>query len=422
MIIIEAKTEVSDFLDRWNNEPSIVIPVWVDLDKHPLNNTLSFLYIRISNFDYIINFNHIDAGCLEIDLKNSEQPKWCLDKKSLLQSNLGIKNTFDIGSYYFFYKNEKPKYNPTDEAFIQHYIRMGVSADLGKFTPLVKWAQFIKFFLDNLYLPITVSNWVDTTYLPVLSRIENFGIRIDPTVFSKRFPNYQKHIKGDVVYTQYNPYTITSRPSNRFAGINFSALNKSDGTREAFLPKDGHIFLQMDYDAYHPRIISKLINYTLPQTSVHRWFAEQYGTDYDEGKLITFKLLYGEIPDDFTQMPYYKGVKQFINELWEKSLKSGYIQTKHRRIILDFIENKNPQKVFNYLLQSLETEINIEKINNVLSFIENTGIELTLYTYDSFLFSYPANLDASYAKQLKEIIEKGGFPIKAKWGMTLNKL
>ena len=74
-----------------------------------------------------------------------------------------------------------------------------------------------------------------------------------------------------MVYTEYNPYTITSRPSNRHGGVNFSALNKKDGSRESFIPPDGSLFLQFDYDNYHVRLIGKLIKYKLPDTSVHQW-------------------------------------------------------------------------------------------------------------------------------------------------------
>jgi hypothetical protein len=258
--------------------------------------------------------------------------------------------------------------------------------------------------------------------IPILSDIEQWGVGVDREKFIDRFPHSIKHLKGNSIYTQYNPYTITSRPSNRHGGINYSALNKGDGTREVFVPKPGHIFLQMDYDGYHPRIIGKLIGYDLPKTSVHQWLADQYGCTYDEGKGITFQLLYGGIPSEFEEIPYYKGVKEFILRLWEKSNIDGYLQTKHRRIPLEWIEGNNPQKLFNYLLQATETELNMERLKFILEFIKETKIELSLYTYDSFLFSYPMDSDTSEAKKLKEIVEGAGFPIKASWGTNYSKL
>jgi hypothetical protein len=162
------------------------------------------------------------------------------------------------------------------------------------------------------------------------------------------------------VFTEYNPFTITGRPSNRHAGVNYAALNKSDGSRDTLIA-DG-IFLQMDYDSYHPRLIGKLINFPLPQTNVHQWLAEQYGCDVAEGKGVTFRLLYGGIDDEFRQIPYFDKVADFIDGFWKESVIKGYIQTPNRHIPIAWVEQPNAQKVFNYLLQAYETEMNVDKI------------------------------------------------------------
>jgi hypothetical protein len=82
----------------------------------------------------------------------------------------------------------------------------------------------------------------------------------------------------------------------------------------------------------------------------------------------------------------------------------------------------NPQKVFNYLLQATETELNMDTMRKVLEFIEQTDIELSLYTYDSFLFSFPLDTPKEQALKLKEIVESNGFPINASWGSDYSKL
>ena len=43
--------------------------------------------------------------------------------------------------------------------------------------------------------------------------------------------------KDGLVYSEYNPYTTTGRPSNRFGGTNFAALNKTDGSREKYISR-----------------------------------------------------------------------------------------------------------------------------------------------------------------------------------------
>jgi len=422
MIVVESSKEKEEFLQRWNNEPSVIIPIWSDLEKHPMNNELSFLFVRMENTNFILIYNHIDGKSHHLDLSTSTQPKWVWNKKGLLQMDTKIQNIFDISNYTFFEENKLLDFKPEEQPFISHYLRMGIRENLGKIAPLMKWGEYLKSFVDSLSLPTPTPSWIDDTMIPLLSQIERYGVRVDGKKFFDRYPQATKHLSNNTLYTEYNPYTITSRPSNRFGGINFSALNKSDGTREVFIPKEGHIFLQMDYDAYHPRIIGKLIDYDLPNTSVHQWLADQYGVPYDESKGITFQLLYGGIPEEFDSIPYYKKVREYIDVMWGKASEIGYVSTYNRNIPLSSIEDSNPQKVFNYLLQATETELNIRTMKRVLEFIEQTDIELTLYTYDSFLFSYPLDTPKEHAMKLKELIEMGGFPIKASWGTDYSKL
>jgi hypothetical protein len=66
--------------------------------------------------------------------------------------------------------------------------------------------------------------------------------------------------------------------------------------------------------------------------------------------------------------------------------------------------------------------MNIDKMRKILDYIRDSGIGFSLYTYDSFLFDVPTNVDKNKIKDLKEIIEDGGFPIKASWGLDYGKV
>jgi hypothetical protein len=296
---------------------------------------------------------------------------------------------------------------------------LGLRDDLGKSLPIMKWGEVLKGIVDEWNLSLT-NDWIDNTMIPLLSDIERLGIHVDTEKFIDRWPANGKHLIDETLYTEYNPYIITSRPSNRFGGINFGALNKKDGTREVFTPKPNNIFLQFDYDAYHVRIIGKLIKYTLPTTSVHQWLADQYGCDYSESKGRTFRILYGGVSEEDKEIPFFNEVDKFIEKMGNDSISKGYIQTpKGRRIPIDWIENPNPQKLFNYLLQATETEFNIEAMVR----LKDKGLPLPmLYTYDSFLYDYPMDSDISLAKEIKSVLESFGFPIKASWGKDYSKV
>ena len=418
MIIVESSKEKAQFLEYWNNEECKIIPIWSDLECHPMNNELSFLYITFLNLDFILPFNHNDCEKLEIDLTTSNQEKWVWNKKGLLQANLNIKNLKDIQTSLFFENNEIYPMKDKLEVLTNFYYRLGIKDDLGKSISIMKWGEVLRDIVDNLNLG-TTNTWIDNTMIPTLSAIERLGIEVDRKKFIDRWKDNDKSLKGNRTFTEYNPYTITSRPSNRHLGINYSALNKKDGSREIFIPKEGKKFIQFDYDAYHVRIIGKLIKYKLPDTSVHQWLADQYGCGYDESKGRTFRILYGGVSDEDRKIPFFDKVDKFISKMQIEAVRNGYLQTpKGRKIPLGWIEQPNAQKFFNYILQATETEFNIEILNKLK---ENDLPLPILYTYDSFLFEFDES-EVDTIKKIKSVLESYGFPVKADWGKNYGEV
>lgn len=425
MEIIEYSHEIERIKPLLSEDKSVWFSVWVDNDKHPRNTSLSFFYVLCGESEFILIVNHTDGINLSVStivslLESSKEP-WVFQKKKLLQS-IEIKkdNLLDIDSYYFLKENKTIDYRTLFESLVLKYRQRGYYDNLFQSIPILKIVECIKTIVHTIQPTdnLVGFSWYNNEYIPILSDIERIGLRVDRKKFIDRWPNHQKSLLLDTVFTEYNPYTITSRPSNRHGGINFSALNKKDGTREVFIPNSNKIFLQMDYDAYHPRIIGKLINHELPKTSVHQWLADQYGCDYNEGKGITFQLLYGGIPKEFLEIPFFKKVDEFIQVFWEKTKTSKFIQTTKRRIPLEYVEDPNGQKVFNYLLQSMETEFNLE----VLKKLKKEELPLPiLYTYDSFLWQFNEN-DLETVKNIKRVVESFGFPIKASWGTDYSKV
>ena len=435
MHIVETIEDEKIFRLYWDYEPCIIVPIWRDLEKHPMNNQLSFLYVRFREdetdqgmkvMDFILPFNHNDCVNLHIDLTTSLHPKYVWNKKGILQTNLGLKNLFDIQADTFFNKNELPLLEPFAEGLTNFYFRLGLRDDLGQSIPIMKWSEVLRDFTNQFeklseLTPTFSDSWINNTMIPVLSRIEQKGIRVDRKKFIDRWqaPSHLKHLNGDIIYTEYNPYTMTSRPSNRHGGINFSALNKRDGTREVFIPREGTQFVQFDYDAYHVRIIGKMIGYELPKTSAHQWLADMYGCSYDESKGRTFRIIYGGVSDEDKKIPFFKQVDEYIQNMYEKAKKDGYVTTlKGRKIYLDWIENVTPQKVFNYLLQAAETELNIEIMKKLI----DAGEEVIFYTYDSFLFEEWTRTDGERFRKIKTILESYGFPTKASMGTDYSKV
>ena len=72
----------------------------------------------------------------------------------------------------------------------------------------------------------------------------------------------------------------------------------------------------------------------------------------------------------------------------------------------------NPQKLFNYLLQNLETSMNVRILWEIIKIIKNKKTKLVLYTYDSFLFDW----DTPTYIFVRDKISKYKLNIKTKQG------
>ncbi len=186
MIIVETEQEVQDFLNYWGNHTSIVFPIWADLEKHPMNTHLSFLYVRFeTKGEWVIPFDHTDCEPIEIDLSQSTQPKKVWNKKGLLQMNLGIKSLYDLETESFFLHNKTIPYNTLLEPALNFYTRLGIRDDLGKSFPIMKWVEVLNLISKDI--PYTINNlWIDDTMIPILSDIERMGLHVDYKKFIDR--------------------------------------------------------------------------------------------------------------------------------------------------------------------------------------------------------------------------------------------
>ena len=153
---------------------------------------------------------------------------------------------------------------------------------------------------------------------------------------------------NEVAYSEYNIYTSTGRPSNRFGGINFAALNKTDGSRKHFISRFRNgVLVEMDFDGYHLRLIADKVGYEFPEGSVHEHMAKLYGVDYDEAKGLSFQYLYGFIPDDIADsIEYFGKVKDFTNKLWQLYKQENFIES-------DIYKRQIKGNDFNALIPSL---------------------------------------------------------------------
>ena len=248
--------------------------------------------------------------------------------------------------------------------------------------------------------------------------IEKNGIKIDEEQFQKHFKptNPLYSIADGRVYTNYNLGTTTRRPSNSFNGINFAALNKDNGARGSFISSHG--FVELDISAYHPHLASRLVAYDFGDVDVHQAFADLYGTSYKEAKELTFKQLYGGVFKEYAHLEFFQKVTKFINQKWTEYTDLGEVIVPGSGYVFkaSALENMNPQKLFNYMLQNVETSTNVCILMEIHKLLRGKNTKLVLYTYDSFLFDYDES--ENLIDKIKEIFKNKRLQIKIGYGTS----
>ena len=420
MVIVETTDDVKSFEEIYKKEDSIVIPILSDMNKHPLENEMCLVYIQMmGGQEFIIPFNHSET--LNVTHVNlwSKTTKYTYDRK-LLGQVLPVGKIVDVNLLHYMKTNQPLDIEHLDTNAhnffnMMHYKKKNIN----RVIPVLKHLEYCRKLSDLLRATIETSCDSDImTYnnevLVNLSHIERSGLQ---TTSGK-------------VYSQYNIYTSTGRPSNRFGGINFAALNKTDGSREKFISryKNG-VLVEMDYDGYHLRLIADRIGYEFPQGSVHQHMAKLYGVDYNEAKSLSFKYLYGYIPDEIKQNnEYFSKVSDYINVLWDEYKSKEFILSDiyNKKIFRKNLTDMNANKLFNYTIQLMETENNMRVLSTLIpKVVQDSSYqsELVLYNYDAFLFDFNMEDGLDYLHKVKDTLEQDGkFPVKVSWGLNYHEM
>ena len=293
-----------------------------------------------------------------------------------------------------------------DSDFMYYYplqkIIENLKQDISPWTKHIPFTKEFKVFHDE--------------FTKAFGLIELNGIGVNTNLISTFGHQMARYVHDKKLYQNYNFFTTTSRPSNSIHNLNFAALTPEQ--RKCFSPLND-VFIEFDFDAYHPRLIGQLVDYKFPKTSVHEYLSEKYKVDVDTGKTKTFQYLYGGIPKDVAkEVEFLNRTKNLIYEMWSEFNRNKHIltHTYKRPLKLENLENQNPQKLFNYYIQSYETERNVKLLMKLHAYLLKKRTRIVHYNYDSFLFDYDKHDGVETIYGIKEILEQDGFSTKTKVG------
>ena len=384
-MIVENSVQLEEFKRMYDREDCILVPIQCDDNKHSVNDELSLLYVQMwGGKEFILPFNHSETINLNIKnlyKMNSKHKLYTYDRKKL-NHFVKLNNVIDVNLLHYMATNEPLDIEDistnTHNFFnMRYYKKDNLNTIIPVMKHLEKCRKVVKILKDTLkqyaeHVKMSYNNNV----LDNLTYIESNGLQ---TI-------------NDVVHSEYNIYTSTGRPSNRFGGTNFAALNKSDGSRKPYISrfKNG-VLVEMDFDGYHLRLIADKIGYKFPKGSVHEHMAKLYDVDYNEAKGLSFQYLYGYIPDEIKKTnKYFSKVNDYINNLWNdyKSKEIIVSDIYNKKIYKRNLTDMNANKLFNYTIQLMETESNMRVLTKLIPEIKDDKSKLVLYNYDSFLFDF----------------------------------
>ena len=409
MVIVNTDILLNQLKQHIQSKPFVLLQMYSDVQKHPQENRISCYWVDFQFEQYIVPIHHTEKFRDTYDLITTKQTIYVDDLKQYRHNALIISDDIRDMNWSWYQQTNQPydmEQHLTNAH--HHYNRLHYDKEnINDLIPLVKHAEYFGPISKELYERYEQH---DQTILENLYTIERNGLK-----------TYEK-----IIYSEYNPFTSTGRPSNRFGGMNFAALNKSDGSRKQFISRFSNgVLVEMDFDAYHLRLIGEIIGYEFPKTSVHEHMAELYGLPYEEAKALSFKYLYGGISDEVSDNPFFSKVNDYIKLLWQDYKTNNFVQSYiyNRRIHRKNLQDMNPNKLFNYMIQLMETENNIKILSKLQPKLQQYNSKLTLYNYDAFLFDFDTKDGLEFLDMVKQTIESDGkYPVKISRGVNYHEM
>ena len=406
---------------------------------HPKLTSTVAVYIRPINSKqgYIIPINHEEGINVTKDrvstILQSTDKLYTVNKKELLY-HFNLQGATDLALLYSMVKYDRLEYSRENNTLNYFYNKFRDFSTINQLIPISKLYESCEKVFDQVkhvlnYKIPSGFDFYNNTATNIFYLLEQSGIGIYYKNFNETFKprNPLYNTINNSVLTLYNLYNVTSRPTNAFNSVNFAAIPKSEQHRKCFRPT-GDYFVELDFDGYHLRLLCEQIGYPLSNESAHKQLAKQYfnkeeitDEEYNQAKQINFHAIYGKIPEKWAHLEIFTRIDDYIKELWKRYENDGEVLAPiSGKPFSRGLKEMNPQKLMNYVMQSLETSRNINILKEVLRYLKNKKTKAVLYTYDSILFDFSKEDGKGILEELELILsENNKYPVKFKFSKDL---
>ena len=383
-------------------EDILIVPIQSDLYSHWVNNQMSFFYIYAieSRKEYILNFNHNDSIC------STYSNEVLTDKRQFVYNKHDLTG-IEAKCLIWLQSNEIKRHQfNTKVKFFHNKLRD--TKNINDIVPIMLLIEYCQDIKDEFIL-----NYNKFTQWEALRQYSELQSNLSIIEQNGLFTS------SGFEHSEYHLYTLTGRPSNHFNNINYAALNKDDGSRDRFISRFGAngFLIEFDLRAFHIYLLSNLVKYTWPEPDIYAYFQTLYGNNVSS-KEETFRQIYGGIDQKYSHIEFFQMIDKLTVYLYTE-YELGQLKT----FLFDRnfnISNLNKLKVFNYLLQSYETEFNASLISKLNDYLYSRHGKLILYTYDSFLIDFCKDDGRECLIGLKNIF--GNIPFRIKKGQNYGEM
>lgn len=426
--IVETDEQLTTF-DNHRFDEAFLYVIPLNAHYHPKLTGLSLIYVRpfSSHKGYMLCIDTDESFLLDrnrvLDVLSKFSKLYVMDKKEALYHLPFEPSLYDIQ---LTQQIELPSIPSVKMSYYHHADR----ANVNKLIPISKHYEYCEMLYQRIdFDAIDISakwyKFYNNYVIPTFYLIEQNGIStcVDKIEHYFTCDNLSYSVYDDTIYTKYNLYNITSRPSNAFNGINFGALNKDNGCRSSFVAKNDAL-MEMDFDSFHVRLLGELIGYSFGNDNIHEYLGKQYfktteltKEQYKQSKEITFKILYTATKiEEYQHIEFFKLVKEYKENKWKEYNDKGYINGHISDKPLTGITSKT--QLLPYILQNYETELNTVKMYKILRLLNGKNTKLVFYNYDAVVLDVDKSEGKELILQIKSILEKGGYPVSIKFNKT----
>ncbi len=418
--------ETEDQLSKLPKRPTCFVKLITNNDSyHPKISTPCLLYYNSGDKGYIICVKHSESFSIDFaivkEFVESHDTVYVLDKKfhsyffnheELVDLNFSL---LDSGM-------EIPKYDCDPITKRDLYSKFSEDERINEVVPISKHYESAECLYDIVKgrLEIVTALPFYDDLCEAYRYVESQGIAIKQyyeEYFSVKNPKFFE--KESIIYSSYNLYNFTVRPTNSFNGLNFLSIPKTKEARSFLIPKRD-FFVEFDFDGYHPRLIANLVGIDLSREPIHVQLGKQYFSkdeltkeEYEKSKVLTFKQLYGGVEEEYKHIEFFSKIETYANDQYEIYRKKGYYELPSGRIIRRNWE-VNKLKLFNYIVQNYETVNNVSVIKDIRDLLKGKHSQLVLVTYDAFLLDFDVEDGKPTLIEIKKILERNNMVVKHK--------